>query len=78
MCLSRLDSALLSLRRLTSAPPPATGLHHGHQEVEVSTMLVVDTLAHHSDSTQRSSAPSPPGWSPAPPRRWTHDEWPSP
>ena len=50
--LARLDTALLSLRRLTSAPPPATGLRRGYPEAEVSTMLVVDTLARHTHSRQ--------------------------
>lgn len=43
--LVRLDAALLSLRRLTSAPAARPQLVHGEQRVEFSTMLVVDSIA---------------------------------
>ncbi|MFK5647936.1 MarR family winged helix-turn-helix transcriptional regulator [Ornithinimicrobium sp. LYQ121] len=43
--LLRLDAALLTLRRLTSAPTARPVLDHDGSQVEVSTMLVVDAVA---------------------------------
>lgn len=49
--LVRLDSALLDLRRFAQAPGPAGGdgtVTHADQQVEVSTVLVVDAVARRS------------------------------
>jgi DNA-binding MarR family transcriptional regulator len=43
--LTRLDAALLALRRIVEAPSARPWIQHGTMRVEVSTMLVVDALA---------------------------------
>jgi DNA-binding MarR family transcriptional regulator len=51
--LPRLDAALLSLRRLTNAPAARPRLTQGTQQIEFSTMLVVDAIARLGDSATR-------------------------